>query len=116
MGHAVSKLFHRNVGNETNPGKHLVSAAQPPAIQCSPITAWQNPLVTYRRGSMYFDEDGELAHEFYVESTTKTGRHTVLQKVPLWKLVPQGMVAHEFPRLDSRLSTVMVELRKATGQ
>ncbi|CDW53156.1 TUSC2 domain containing protein [Trichuris trichiura] len=65
---------------------------------------------------MYFDEDGELAHEFYVESKTKSGRRSVLEKVPVWKLVPQGMVAHEVPRLNSSLSTVMMELRKVTGQ
>jgi len=37
--------------------------------------------------SMYFDEDGDLAHEFYVEMHTSRG--TVMRREPLERLRPQ---------------------------
>jgi len=37
--------------------------------------------------SMYFDEDGDLAHEFYIEVRTANG--TTMQKRPLEHLRPQ---------------------------
>lgn len=36
---------------------------------------------------MYFDEDGDLAHEFYTEVRTASG--TVMQREPLDRLQPQ---------------------------
>jgi len=37
--------------------------------------------------SMYFDEDGDLAHEFYIE--VHTSRGTIMRQEPLDRLRPQ---------------------------
>lgn len=57
------------------------------------------PLVFSRRGSMYFDEDGDLAHEFYEEVAPKRkgGRRKMRRVVR--NLVPQGEVKYKVPRL-----------------
>jgi len=43
---------------------------------------------------MYFDEDGDLAHEFYVE--VHTSRGTVMLREPLERLRPQVSCIAEF--------------------
>lgn len=56
-------------------------------------------IVISRKGSMFFDEDGDLAHEFYVEvPPSRKGCKATMKKV-LHNLIPQGEVAHQFPRL-----------------
>lgn len=56
-------------------------------------------LVISRKGSMFFDEDGDLAHEFYIEvPPSKKGCKATMKKV-LHNLIPQGEVAHQYPRL-----------------
>lgn len=58
------------------------------------------PLVYSRRGSMYFDEDGELAHEFYEEVMPKRGHgRRKMKKVSSKNLMPQGEVPYIHPRL-----------------
>ncbi|KDR00541.1 tumor suppressor candidate 2-like [Zootermopsis nevadensis] len=56
-------------------------------------------IVISRKGSMFFDEDGDLAHEFYIEvPPTRKGCKATMKKV-LHNLIPQGEVAHQYPRL-----------------
>jgi len=50
---------------------------------------------------MYFDEDGDLAHEFYVE--VHTSRGTIMRQEPLDRLRPQvgcivGYISHHIFR------------------
>ncbi|KAM6126335.1 tumor suppressor candidate 2 isoform 2-T3 [Phoenicopterus ruber ruber] len=48
------------------------------------------PFVFTRRGSMYYDEDGDLAHEFYEETiVTKNGRKRAKLKRIHKNLIPQ---------------------------
>lgn len=56
------------------------------------------PFVYSRRGSMYFDEDGDLAHEFYEEFKNKRGRRK-MRRVDRG-LRPQGEVKYSCPRLN----------------
>ncbi|KAG8238371.1 hypothetical protein J437_LFUL018171 [Ladona fulva] len=57
------------------------------------------PYVLSRKGSMYMDEDGDLAHEFYVEDPPqKKGTKATMKRV-FSNLTPQGEVAYPFPRL-----------------
>eukprot|EP00092_Neocalanus_flemingeri_P003590 GFUD01003851.1.p1 GENE.GFUD01003851.1~~GFUD01003851.1.p1 ORF type:complete len:108 (+),score=20.08 GFUD01003851.1:133-456(+) len=57
------------------------------------------PFVFSRRGSMYFDEDGDLAHEFYEEVLPKRkGGKRKMKKVAR-NLKPQGEVKYHVPRL-----------------
>ncbi|KAL3852032.1 hypothetical protein ACJMK2_015743 [Sinanodonta woodiana] len=64
------------------------------------------PFVFKRTGSMYFDEDGDLAHEFYEEVVDESGR-TMRRK--LKNLKPQGDVALTIPRLNVDFPVVMCE-------
>ncbi|XP_046405872.1 tumor suppressor candidate 2-like [Ischnura elegans] len=57
------------------------------------------PYVLSRKGSMFLDEDGDLAHEFYVEEPPqKKGAKATMKRV-YSNLTPQGEVAYQFPRL-----------------
>ncbi|XP_066995159.2 tumor suppressor candidate 2 [Anabrus simplex] len=56
-------------------------------------------VVLSRKGSMFIDEDGDLAHEFYVEvPPPKKGCKATMKRI-LHNLIPQGDVAYKFPRL-----------------
>ncbi|GFG30632.1 hypothetical protein Cfor_05186, partial [Coptotermes formosanus] len=47
-------------------------------------------IVISRKGSMFFDEDGDLAHEFYIEvPPSRKGCKATMKKV-LHNLVPQA--------------------------
>ena len=49
---------------------------------------------------MYFDEDGDLAHEFYEEVIPKRkGGHRKMRRVSSKHLTPQGEVKYPHPRL-----------------
>eukprot|EP00090_Calanus_glacialis_P004225 TRINITY_DN13126_c0_g1_i1.p1 TRINITY_DN13126_c0_g1~~TRINITY_DN13126_c0_g1_i1.p1 ORF type:complete len:110 (-),score=40.21 TRINITY_DN13126_c0_g1_i1:175-504(-) len=57
------------------------------------------PFVLSRRGSMYFDEDGDLAHEFYEEvEPRKKGGKRKMRRVEK-NLRPQGEVKYRVPCL-----------------
>ncbi|CAH3022657.1 unnamed protein product [Porites evermanni] len=59
--------------------------------------------------SMYFDEDGDLAHEFYEEvRPSKRGKKSYMKKVTR-RLLPQGLVELPFPRLHVDFPVVMCE-------
>jgi len=58
------------------------------------------PLVYSRRGSMYFDEDGDLAHEFYEEVMPKKGKgRRKMKRIPCKFLTPQGDIPYQSPRI-----------------
>eukprot|EP00091_Calanus_sinicus_P005628 TRINITY_DN16094_c0_g1_i1.p1 TRINITY_DN16094_c0_g1~~TRINITY_DN16094_c0_g1_i1.p1 ORF type:complete len:111 (-),score=27.74 TRINITY_DN16094_c0_g1_i1:93-425(-) len=57
------------------------------------------PFVFTRRGSMYFDEDGDLAHEFYEEVAPKRKGGKRKMKKIVKNLKPQGEVKYQVPRL-----------------
>lgn len=68
----------------------------------SPTSAVVSPnsvIVLSRKGSMYIDEDGDIAHEFYIEvPPPKKGCKATMKRI-LHNLIPQGEVAYKFPRL-----------------
>ncbi|CAH3127758.1 unnamed protein product [Porites lobata] len=67
------------------------------------------PFVRTRSSSMYFDEDGDLAHEFYEEvRPSKRGKKSYMKKVTR-RLLPQGLVELPFPRLHVDFPVVMCE-------
>lgn len=73
-----------------------------------------NPFVLTRTSSMYFDEDGQVAHEFYVEtpvrSKTKKGRRRMGMRRIYHNIFPQGEVPVDPPRLRGEIPAVMMEL------
>ncbi|KAM4650350.1 tumor suppressor candidate 2 isoform 2-T2 [Discoglossus pictus] len=66
------------------------------------------PFIFTRKGSMYFDEDGDLAHEFYEETiVTKNGRKRAKLKRIYKNLRPQDFLPGQQPHhtvQDTRLS------------
>jgi len=62
---------------------------------------------------MYIDEDGDVAHEFYVEPRRTAGlRGTskALRKVDPSHLRPEGYVDYDIPRLHPDIPYIMVEM------
>jgi len=62
---------------------------------------------------MYIDEDGDIAHEFYIEPHRTGGKSTSsksLRKVNSSLLRPQGYVDYEIPRLHPNIPYIMVEV------
>ncbi|XP_064606304.1 tumor suppressor candidate 2-like [Liolophura sinensis] len=71
------------------------------------------PFVHKRRGSMYMDEDGDLAHEFFEEVPIKHDgdqghRYKMVKKNH--HLVPQGDVELPHPRLHVDFPAVLCEV------
>jgi len=67
------------------------------------------PFIRTRTSSMYFDEDGDLAHEFYEEvRPSKKGKKSYMKKVTR-RLLPQGIVELPHPRLHVDFPVVMCE-------
>ncbi|KAK7503688.1 hypothetical protein BaRGS_00005227 [Batillaria attramentaria] len=64
-------------------------------------------FVHKRRGSMYFDEDGDLAHEFY-QQVVRDNRVRMERRVD--NLRPQGEVELPIPRLNGDLPVFLYEL------
>uniref|UniRef100_A0A8C8VIN1 Tumor suppressor 2, mitochondrial calcium regulator n=1 Tax=Pelusios castaneus TaxID=367368 RepID=A0A8C8VIN1_9SAUR len=70
-----------------------------------------SPFVFTRRGSMYYDEDGDLAHEFYEETiVTKNGRKRAKLKRIHKNLIPQGIVKLEHPRIHVDFPVIICEV------
>ncbi|XP_062842887.1 tumor suppressor 2, mitochondrial calcium regulator b [Trichomycterus rosablanca] len=77
------------------------------------VRSFQNgtPFVFTRRGSMYFDEDGDLAHEFYEEMVvTKNGRKRAKLKRIQKNLIPQGIIELDHPCLHVDFPIVICEV------
>ena len=74
------------------------------------IAKIHNPPITYFFRSMYFDEDGELAHEFYEEVLPKKdhGRRK-MKKISMKHLVPQGDVPYQPPRLHTDFPVILCQ-------
>ena len=59
---------------------------------------------------MYFDEDGDLAHEFYEEILPKkVGGIRRMRKINAKRLIPQGEVQYPNPRLHVDFPIILFE-------
>ncbi|XP_064632941.1 tumor suppressor candidate 2-like [Lineus longissimus] len=70
------------------------------------------PFVYKRRGSMYFDEDGDLAHEFYEEVSydgEDDSPRTSMLRIQSHHLRPQGEVDLPIPRINYNLPFIICE-------
>lgn len=69
------------------------------------------PFVFTRRSSLYYDEDGDLAHEFYEETVvTKNGRKKAKLKRIQKNLIPQGIVRLDYPCIHVDFPVVLCEV------
>ncbi|XP_062852762.1 tumor suppressor 2, mitochondrial calcium regulator a [Trichomycterus rosablanca] len=76
---------------------------------CGSKTA--TPFVFTRRSSLYYDEDGDLAHEFYEETVvTKNGRKRAKLKRIQKNLIPQGIVKLDHPRIHVDFPVILCEI------
>ncbi|XP_050698633.1 tumor suppressor candidate 2-like [Eriocheir sinensis] len=67
------------------------------------------PFVYCRRGSMYRDEDGDVAHEFYEEvPPLRRGVKATMRQI-LTNLTPQGDVRLPFPCLHTDFPIVLYQ-------
>ncbi|CAG06900.1 unnamed protein product, partial [Tetraodon nigroviridis] len=67
-------------------------------------------FVLTRRSSMYFDEDGDLAHEFYEETVvTKNGQRKAKLKRIYKNLTPQGIIKLDHPCIHVDFPVVLCE-------
>lgn len=80
------------------------------AILSSKKTKLHGVYVLTRSGSMFFDEDGDLAHEFYVEIPGSGKGEKACMRQILDNLTPQGDVLYEIPRLDFNLPMILYHL------
>ncbi|XP_033106071.1 tumor suppressor candidate 2-like [Anneissia japonica] len=70
-----------------------------------------NPFVRKRRSSMCYDEDGHIAHEFYVEESDKhNGRKKVGIKRILTNIKPLGEITLDPPRLHVDMPYVLCKV------
>lgn len=71
----------------------------------------KTPFVFTRRSSLYYDEDGDLAHEFYEETVvTKNGRKKSKLKRIHKNLIPQGIVKLNHPRIHVDFPVILCEV------
>ncbi|MEE6519342.1 hypothetical protein FKM82_031090 [Ascaphus truei] len=69
------------------------------------------PFIFTRGGSMYFDEDGDLAHEFYEETiVTKNGRKRAKLRRIHKNLRPQGTIRLDHPCIHVDFPVVICEV------
>lgn len=96
MGGSVSRATRYLTG-----GEPPVAAApeQRRAASSGSLRPRATALVLTRRGSMFFDEDDDLAHEFFEQVPARQQGRTRMRRVHPRKLRPQGTVRYKFPRL-----------------
>ncbi|AWP02643.1 putative tumor suppressor candidate 2 isoform 6 [Scophthalmus maximus] len=69
------------------------------------------PFVFTRRSSLYYDEDGDLAHEFYEEAVvTKNGRKKSKLKRIQKNLIPQGIIKLDHPCIHVDFPIILCEV------
>nr|XP_060487099.1 tumor suppressor candidate 2 isoform X2 [Panthera onca] len=62
-------------------------------------------------GSMFYDEDGDLAHEFYEETiVTKNGQKRAKLRRVHKNLIPQGIVKLDPPRIHVDFPVILYEV------
>ncbi|KAK8751702.1 hypothetical protein OTU49_009891 [Cherax quadricarinatus] len=98
------------MGGSTSKLKRWMSNGVDGTEQCQrPVKKLATPFVYTRRGSMYFDEDGDVAHEFYEEiPPLRRGVKATMRRI-LTNLTPQGEVRLPFPCLHVDFPIVLYQ-------
>lgn len=112
MGQTGSRVINKISNSFSFSGEPLSEEdAQNPQVAKTALARFGClPLVYSRRGSMYFDEDGELAHEFYEEVLPKRpGGKRKMRRVNSRNLVPQGDVKYKHPRIHVDFPIIMYQ-------
>ncbi|XP_039263840.1 tumor suppressor candidate 2-like [Styela clava] len=109
MGATATKMAQKSysyiTGSDSDSGssKGTLSKHQGIAVKAT-------AFVLTRSSSKYFDEDGQLANEFYCEVRSKSGKKRKLKKIKTG-LTPQGEVPLKIARLHFDYPVVLYEAR-----
>uniref|UniRef100_A0A8C0WCY3 Tumor suppressor candidate 2 n=1 Tax=Castor canadensis TaxID=51338 RepID=A0A8C0WCY3_CASCN len=69
------------------------------------------PFVFTRHGSMFYDEDGDLAHEFYEKTIiTKNGQKRAKLRRMHKNLIPQDIMKLDPPRIHVDFPVILYEM------
>jgi hypothetical protein len=96
MGQRASTIVNKLSNSFSYHGGGSEFGSEESAVRSLASFKGGTPFVYSRQGSMYFDEDGDLAHEFYEE--IKKGGKRKMRRVEK-NLTPQGEVKYRYPRL-----------------
>lgn len=111
MGQNAGKLAKRGYeyisGKSGSSGDASSSASTSQGLETSGFRAVATRYVLTRTSSLYFDEDGDLANEFYQEASCKNSKRKYILKRIKHGLTPQGEVKLKIPRLHSESRMVM---------
>ncbi|XP_046851759.1 tumor suppressor candidate 2-like [Xenia sp. Carnegie-2017] len=66
-------------------------------------------FILKRVSSMFFNEDGDLAHEFYEEVKSKKRKRSKMKKIDPSALKPQGQVDLTFPKINPNIPIILCE-------
>eukprot|EP00090_Calanus_glacialis_P018545 TRINITY_DN28790_c0_g1_i1.p1 TRINITY_DN28790_c0_g1~~TRINITY_DN28790_c0_g1_i1.p1 ORF type:complete len:116 (-),score=35.30 TRINITY_DN28790_c0_g1_i1:106-453(-) len=103
VGSLATKLAYSLSGSEYN----YISTDEHGNQDTGALARWRgrDHLVYQRMGSQYFDQDDDLAHEFYEESVD--GDKLVMKR-KLNNLRPEGMVMYKVPRIHNEFPCVLM--------
>ncbi|CAH0389316.1 unnamed protein product [Bemisia tabaci] len=108
MGSTGSKYFKRASPSKPTSNNNYPESSNV-CVKRPAVNLFSGPTyVLSRQGSMYFDSDGDLAHEFYVEVKTKHRKKRM--KRILNDLKPQGEVVYPYPRLHPDYPVVLMHV------
>ncbi|CAH1782917.1 unnamed protein product [Owenia fusiformis] len=106
MGQSGSSMVKKMVSPISNMFGYNTGETSPELVLSRYGTA--TPFVYKRTSSMYFDEDGDLAHEFYEEVLDRRSRRYRMKKKK-HNLIPEGEIELAIPRLNCNLPIVLCE-------
>jgi len=104
---AIQKTLGSAVSFVVDYGKWIIGCNQNAVALENSLVPCASPLVSTRRGSMFQDEDGDLAHEFYEEVDPLEGRPWMRRVTE--NLTEQGIVKLRYPRLHVDFPVALYE-------
>lgn len=99
MGQTGSRVFNKISSSFTFHGSPTDDPFDLSAATTAVASFKGTPFVHSRRGSMFFDEDGDLAHEFYEEVAPRRKGGKLRMRRLDKNLRPQGEVKYRKPCL-----------------
>ncbi|XP_062520932.1 tumor suppressor candidate 2-like isoform X2 [Corticium candelabrum] len=111
MGSVMGLFSGKNKSAETD-GDMEVSKFQYPRLLVDgrlDVPTIQHFLILETEGTLFYDEDGDVAHEFYEEIRVDGGRRSTMRRITR-NLTPQGLVRLRIPRLPADFPLVMCQI------
>lgn len=103
MGNSGTRMLHKifyPYGRNNGSGEGVNESSEKMKMAVSPF------VYTFM-GTRYYDEDGDLAHEFYIEVVPKGKRKRPFMRRIQENLRPEGEVTYRYPRIHVELPVVI---------